>query len=271
MSRASALTALLTGIALAIAPTADASPAEGFSAVTAGKLLRTADEFDGAAGLPPNPALWNIRTGAGGWGNKEQQDYTAAPDNVRLDGAGNLVIEARTDGGRITAARIDTLGKADLQFGVLAARIKVPAGQGLHPAFWMLGNTLESVGYPGSGEIDIIEIVNDGHLAFFSVHGPMADPASPKWKLSTNSRGVDLSADFHTYWVSKQPGRLVIGIDEVPLAVFDAAQLPAGATWVQDAPFFALLNVAVAGEWPGPLDPAVLPAQMLVDWVRFYQ
>ncbi|WP_304118507.1 glycoside hydrolase family 16 protein [Mycolicibacterium bacteremicum] len=197
--------------------------------------------------------------------------YTTDPDNVRLDGTGNLVIEARLDGDTISSARIDTQGRADLHFGVLAARIKIPAGQGLHPAFWMLGNTLDAVGYPGSGEIDIVEIVNDGHRAFFSVHGPMADQAAPKWKLSTNNLGMDLSTDFHTYWVSKQPGLLMIGIDETPLAEFRPEQLPAGANWVQDNPFFALLNVAVAGEWPGPLNPAVLPAQMVIDWVRFYQ
>lgn len=243
----------------------------GFSALTAELVPYLVDEFDGPRGQLPNPALWNIRTGGGGWGNKEKQEYTADAGNIRLDGAGNLVIEARADGDRLTSARIDTLGHADLRFGVIAARIKMPQGQGLHPAFWMLGNSLESAGYPGSGEIDIIEIVNDAQRAHFSVHGPMADPTAPKWKLSTNNVGVDLAADFHTYWLSKQPGHLVIGIDETPLAAFDIKDLPPGANWVQDAPFFALLNLAVAGEWPGPLDPAALPAQMLVDWVRFYR
>lgn len=274
MRRLLAAWCLLAATAVVMRPAAaGAEPmvATGFSTATAGKTLRISDEFDGPAGQPPNPALWNIRTGAGGWGNREKQVYTASPGNVRLDGAGNLVIEARLDGDTISAARIDTQGKADLQFGVLAARIKMPAGQGLHPAFWMLGNTLDEVGYPGSGEIDIIEIVNDGHRGYFSVHGPMTDPAAPKWKLSTNSLGADLSADFHTYWVSKQPGLLIIGIDETPLAEFRPEQLPPGADWVQDNPFFALLNVAVAGEWPGPLDPAALPAQMTIDWVRFYQ
>lgn len=258
--------------ALSYVADARAEPAtEGFSSVIAGLVPRVADEFEGAQGQPPDPALWNIRTGGGGWGNFEKQVYTGAAGNVRLDGLGNLVIEARLNDDEITSARIDTLGKADLGFGVVAARIKMPQGQGLHPAFWMLGDSLEAVGYPGSGEIDIVEIVNDARRAYFSVHGPMLDPSAPKWKLSTNHDGVNLADDFQTYWLSKQPGHLVIGIDEDPLAVFDLSELPPEANWVQDAPFFALLNLAAAGEWPGPLDPAVLPAQMLVDWVRFYE
>jgi len=272
-SLAAAACCVILSSAIAGPPLVRAEPvsSSGFSVLTAGLAPYLVDEFDGPRGQLPNPAMWNIRTGGGGWGNQEKQEYTADAGNVRLDGAGNLVIEARTDNGRITSARIDTLGHADLGFGVIAARIRMPQGQGLHPAFWMLGNSLESVGYPGSGEIDIIEIVNDAQRAFFSAHGPMADVTAPKWKLSTNNVGVDLAANFHIYWLSKQPGHLVIGIDELPLAVFDVEDLPPGADWVQDAPFFALLNLAVAGEWPGPLDPAVLPAQMLVDWVRFYQ
>jgi beta-glucanase (GH16 family) len=263
---------IVTASAVATAPRAGAEPVdvESFSSETAGLSPYLFDEFDGPEGQPPNPRLWNIRTGGGGWGNSEKQEYTADAKNVRLDGAGNMVIEARADGGRLTSARIDTLGHADLRFGVIAARIKMPQGQGLHPAFWMLGNSLGSVGYPGSGEIDIIEIVNDARRGYFSAHGPMNDPTEPKWKLSTNIVGGNLATGFHTYWLSKQPGHLVIGIDEAPLATLDMKDLPAGANWVQDAPFFALLNLAVAGEWPGPLDLAVLPAQMLVDWVRFY-
>lgn len=250
---------------------ADIGLGAGYSALVAGLTPYAGDEFDGPDGSPPNPALWNIRAGAGGWGNKEQQEYTPDPANVRLDGNGNLLITVQNVDGRLTSARIDTDGKGRLTSGVVAARIKLPTGQGLHPAFWMLGESLDALGYPACGEIDVIETVNRADLAFFSVHGPMRDPLSPKWKLSTSRPVPDLSNDYHIYWVNKRPGRLVIGIDEEPLAVFESRDLPSGSEWVQDAPFFALLNVAAGGEWPGPVADGVLPATMSVDWVRFYR
>lgn len=269
-----ALCSALLVITYAAPARAEALPVDGaptLSSLTARLTPYIVDDFNGPPNSPPDPGLWNIETGGGGWGNKEMQTYTADPPNVRQDGLGSLIIEASDNGGQLTSARINTLGKASLTNGLIAASIRMPAGQGLHPAFWMLGDSLPGVGYPASGEIDIIELVNDPTQAHFAVHGPMVDPALPKWKLSTNAQMPDLSADFHTYWLYKEPGRLTVGIDEAPLAVFAANEVPEGAQWVQDAPFFALLNLAVAGEWPGPLGPGVLPAQMTVDWVRFYQ
>ena len=93
----------------------------------------------------------------------------------------------------------------------------------------------------------------------------------PGWQFGTNRRTEDLSADFHTYWVFKQPGRLTFGIDESPLAMIQNSDVPMGGVWVQDEPFFALLSLAVGGKWPGALGPGVLPVQMIVDWVRFYE
>jgi beta-glucanase (GH16 family) len=250
---------------------ADVGLGAGYSTRVAGLAPYAGDEFDGPDGAPPDPARWNIRAGAGGWGNKEQQDYTPEPANVRLDGDGSLIITTQDVDGRLTSARIDTDGKERLESGIVAARIKLPEGQGLHPAFWMLGESLDEVGYPECGEIDIIETVNRADLAFFSVHGPMREHLSPKWKLSTSRPVANLSNDYHIYWVDKRPGRLIIGIDDEPMALFEPQNVPTGSKWVQDAPFFVLLNVAAGGEWPGPVGDGVLPATMSVDWVRFYR
>lgn len=246
---------------------ADPGLTETLSSIRMSLTPYAGDEFDGSDGSPPNPAMWNIETGGGGWGNGEQQTYTER--NVRLDGQGRLVIEATDVAGEVTSARINTRGKAELAEGLIEASIWFPQGQGVHPAFWMLGTSLGSAGYPASGELDVIEIVNNAANAHFAVHGPF--PGGGKWKLSQSATTVDLSTGFHTYWLYKQAGEIVVGINELAMARFDVQQLPTDAMWVQDAPFFALLNVAVGGEWPGSLGQDVLPRQMMVDWVRFYR
>jgi beta-glucanase (GH16 family) len=249
-------------------------PDAPLSAIVATHSLYAADDFDGPAGAAPDPAFWNIETGGVGWGASEAQAYTAAPDNVRLDGAGHLVIEARDDNGDITSARLNTQGKVDLGAGLVEARIQMPAGQGLHPAFWMMGQSFADTGWPASGEIDIIELLNEASTAYFTVIGPPV-PGQPGAKTHSQlqrSLPVNRLADgFHTYWLFKQPQRLVFGIDENPLVTVTPADLVNGAPWLYDAPFFALLNLAVGGTWPGPLGAGVLPAQMTVDWVRFYR
>jgi beta-glucanase (GH16 family) len=244
------------------------------SALIAAHRLYAQDDFDGPANSAPDPAFWNIEVGGVGWGGSEAQSYTDLPGNVRLDGAGNLVIEAHEGNGGITSARVNTQDKVDFTTGLVAARIRMPAGQGLHPAFWMLGRSIRDVGWPASGEIDIIELLNQGDTAYFTVLGP---PIPGQAESTTHSqsqsmvRSNDLVNTFHTYWLHKQTQRLVFGIDEKPLATVTPAGLASGAPWIYDAPFFAVLNLAVGGTWPGPLGAGVLPAQMTVDWVRFYR
>ncbi|BBY86486.1 glycoside hydrolase family 16 protein [Mycolicibacterium tokaiense] len=232
------------------------------------------DDFDGPVNSPLDPAMWHIETGGVGWGGSEAQAYTAAPDNVRLDGSGNLVIEAREDNGHITSARVNTQDLVELTTGLVAARIQMPAGQGLHPAFWMLGRSIRDVGWPASGEIDIVELLNEGSTAYFTVLGPPV-PAGPGPGTHSQAqftlRSTDLVNSFHTYWLYKQPEMLVFGIDETPVATVTPAELASGAPWIYDTPFFAVLNLAVGGTWPGPVGAGVLPARMTVDWVRFYR
>ncbi|WP_072688118.1 glycoside hydrolase family 16 protein [Rhodococcus marinonascens] len=234
-----------------------------------GYTVTASDEFDGPAGAAPNPRFWGYDLGGGGWGNNEQQVYTDSRENSRLDGNGRLVVEARRSGGGFTSARLVTRGKFDFTYGLVEARIQVPSGAGLHPAFWTLGNNIDRVGWPACGEIDILEVVGDGSRYSAGVHGPTAIGA--RWKRSMDgSIGTNLSAGFHDYALIKEPGRISVGIDGNIVGTFSAADLRPMEGWVFDAPAHLLLNVAVGGDWPGPVDSTTrFPAPMLVEWVRF--
>lgn len=224
------------------------------------------DDFSGPAGARPNPDHWTIDVGSSaehGWEEGSLQTYTDAADNVRLDGEGHLVLEARKDGDTFTSGRVVTRGKLNFGFGTIVAGIKVPSGQGIWPAFWMLGADIDTVGWPQSGEIDIIELINGADTYNISLHAPGAD-------IVTKGSIPDLSRDFHRYWVTRLPDSITIGIDDHPPKTFTRSSLPAGAQWVFNDPMFVLLNVAVGGTWPGPPDESTrFPAAMLVDWLRF--
>lgn len=227
------------------------------------------DDFDGPAGAKPNPNVWSIQTGAGGWGNNELQEYTE--DAVALNGEGSLVITATVpaDGSTPTSGRLTTQDKWSFGFGTLSARIKLPEGQGLLPAFWLLGDKITTVGWPAAGEIDVIETPNTTSRSIHHLHGPTG--RTDAWALN---EGVDmpvpLSQDFHVYSVSKQPGRVIFAIDGQ--VVMDATEwdVPLGGRWVFDDPTHALFSLAVGGNWPGDPD-ATTPVvnQMMVDWMSF--
>ena len=257
--------ARITAVALAVSPLVCCGSARPASAATvvSGPFV---EDFSGPAGSMPNPQYWSADTGPSaehGWEKGSLQTYTSAPDNVRLDGYGNLVIEARKTGDGFTSGRVVTRGKIAFPLGTLVARMKLPSGQGLWPAFWMLGVNIDTVGWPGSGEVDIIELINTGTRYNIALHGPGAD---------VESKGdiADLSADFHNYWVTRRADSITVGVDDVALAHFTPESLPEGAPWVFSAPMFVLLNVAVGGHWPGPPDESTrFPAAMIVDYVSF--
>jgi beta-glucanase (GH16 family) len=238
------------------------------------------DEFKGPAGEGPDPTKWRLETGGGGWGNSELEYYTSQPGNAALDGQGDLVITARNepytgpDGVTFnyTSARLKTLGLFATTYGTIEARIKIPAGKGLWPAFWMMGSDIESVGWPNSGEIDVMESLgNDPFTIYGSIHGPEAH--NPRgYTLSTSERSpVSLAGGFHVYGVEWSPDAIVFTLDGVPYATRTPASLSAGQQWVFNKPFFLLLNLAVGGSWPGAPDSSThFPAQMIVNWVRAY-
>ncbi|MEU0496664.1 family 16 glycosylhydrolase [Mycobacterium sp. NPDC006124] len=227
------------------------------------------DDFDGADGSAPSSKVWSYDLGGGGWGNGEVQDYTNSPDNVRLDGDGHLEINAVRDGdGRFTSTRLTTKGKFAFTYGRAEARIKLPAGDGLHPAFWLLGSDIDEVGWPRAGEIDVIETVNDAAANSCTIHGPTKNGGD--WQAGDGGAWPgSLSSDFHTYWVRRAPGSITMGIDDTTTCSLNADTVGAQNEWVFDKPFFLLLNIAVGGEYPGPASARTpSTSTMLVDWVR---
>ncbi|MGE2835271.1 glycoside hydrolase family 16 protein [Mycobacterium sp. SMC-4] len=227
------------------------------------------DGFDGPAGARPS-AMWQFDVGGGGWGNNEMQVYTDDPENVRLDGAGHLEISARADdAGKITSARVTTKGAVEFTAGRAEARISLPAGTGLHPAFWLLGASLDDVGWPEAGEIDVIETLNHADEYHTGVHVPSSGAERRQQILASGPAPFGLAGQFHTYWVEREPGRITTGIDDLTLYTVTPADLAPESRWVFDTPFFLLLNVAVGGSWPGPPDASTPnPSTMLVDWVK---
>jgi beta-glucanase (GH16 family) len=241
------------------------------------KVLVFSDEFEGPAGSSPDPAKWTFDIGGGGWGNDELESYTAA--NARLDGSGNLAIEI--DHGLVTGAdgiprdfsssRLKTQGLFAQAYGRFEARIKIPKGQGIWPAFWMLGGNIGEVGWPACGEIDVMEnIGKEPAIVHGTFHGPGYAGAGvgASYSLPGNA---PFAADFHVYAVEWDPNTVKWFVDEALYETRTRADLPPGGQWVFDHPFFLLLNVAVGGGWPGPPDETTtFPQEMLVDYVRVY-
>lgn len=229
------------------------------------------DGFDGAAGSRPNSHFWNYEYGHPGAANNEMQTYTDSPENIHLDGSGNLVIQAQRTANGYTSGRLNTRGKVDMPYGTTSARIKFPSGKGIWPAFWLLGSNFDTVGWPECGEVDIMELVNTGTTYHVSLQGPPPNSDfSHRDAVTAKGEIADLTTDFHEYWVDRRPNRITIGVDGTTLAVFTPASLPSYAKWVFEQPMFAVLNVAVGGDWPGaPDDSTSFPATMLVDWFRY--
>ena len=230
------------------------------------------DEFNGPAGAQPDESKWTYDLGNGGWGNRELEVYTKDPENVAQDGSGHLVIRAiKTDAGGFTSARIKTRGKFAVNYGKIEARIKIPRGQGMWPAFWMLGDNIGAEGWPKCGEIDVMENIGKEP---FTVHGTVHGPGySGGARISSGfSAGSELADDFHIYGVEWAPESIRFFFDGKEYATVTPASLPKGARWVFDHPFFLLLNLAVGGAWPGnPDSTSTFPQSMLVDWVRVWQ
>lgn len=244
--------------------------------------LTWSDEFDGPAGRRPNPAHWGYDLGnqaTQGWGNHELQFYTEAASNASLDGAGHLVIRAERSANAgpcwngtpcaFTSARLLSKGKVTFTHGKLEARIQVPAGQGIWPAFWMLGAGTDP--WPAVGEIDVMEYIGKAPTTVHATaHGPgyFGDRGLTK----AHDLGAPVAAAFHVYTLIKRPNEMVWLVDGVEVHRVTPASVPAGTTWVFEKPFFLILNLAVGGDWPGAPDASTpFPATMTVDWVRIYR
>jgi beta-glucanase (GH16 family) len=271
--------AVVVLVAAVVGPVAIARGAPGDAPATG---FTFADEFNGAAGGRPDPAKWTLEVGGndgadgGPWGNHELQYYSDSPANSALDGNGNLVITAREEATagaqcegapcRYTSARLTSIGKFSQAFGRFEARIKMPPGQGLLPAFWMLGDETGGLSYPASGEIDVVEVPGtEPGNAFGAAHG---DGYSLEAGSATVPGGGVIADDFHVFGVDWAPDKITWSVDGTAYGSKTPADTE-GQPWAFDHPFYLLLNIAVGGDWPGSPDGTTpFPRQMLVDWVR---
>jgi beta-glucanase (GH16 family) len=248
--------------------------------LTERRRLIWSDNFNGPAGSPPNPTHWSFDTGGEGWGNEELETYTSRRVNAELDGHGHLVITARaekhtgSDGitRAYTSARLQTLHEFQFQYGLVQARIKVPAGRGLVAQFWMLGdNAYHPGGWPGSGEIDTMEVLGSRpDLVKGTIHAPW--PWAPHGVGGTAQSPTSLSEGFHIYGVQWEPENITFLLDGRVYKTITPTDGPAGAPWPFEHPFFLLLDLAVGGVWAGSPSPTTrFPSRMVVDWVHVWQ
>ena len=283
MSRASTL---IYGLTLVLAACASSTTPSGGVAPPPsppGWTLVWNDDFDGPTGGSVDSRKWVAEVGGDGWGNQEREYYTTRRENLALDGSGHLVITARAEPAptsltcwygscRFTSARIKTKGLFSQAYGRFEARIRIPRGQGLWPAFWMLGDNIDAVGWPQSGEIDIMEnIGREPNVVHGTMHGPGYSGAGGIGGPYTLASGA-FADDFHRYAVEWSPGLIAWYVDETKYFQVTPASIPSTAQWVFDHPFFLLLNVAVGGGWPNDPDATTtFPQQMVVDYVRVYK
>ncbi|OIJ69598.1 glycoside hydrolase family 16 protein [Streptomyces mangrovisoli] len=249
------------------------------NAATVTTTTTFSDDFDGAAGSAPDSAKWSLETGGSGNGNHELEYYTNSTSNAALDGKGDLVVTARknTDSGlqcwygtcQYTSARLNTAKTFTQKYGHFESRIKVPKGQGVWPAFWMLGDDLGSVGWPGSGEIDVMENVGyEPGTVHGTIHGPGYSGAGGLGAAYTLPNGTSFADDFHTFAVDWSPSAITWSVDGQTYETRTPAD--AGSNkWVFDHPFDIILNFAVGGDWPGNPDSSTsFPQTMTVDYVH---
>lgn len=246
--------------------------ASGWASAAPAKLLWS-DEFNGAALSRPDATKWTYDLGANGWGNNELEDYTDHAENAFLDGEGHLVIRAKKDKtGHYTSARLKTEGLFSFTYGRVEARMKLPHGQGMWPAFWMLGADIGTAAWPECGELDILEnLGREPSIAHGTIHGPGysgKNSISAQYELPGSPA---LANDFHVYAADWSPNRIEFSVDEHVYATVTPAALPPGTKWVFDHPFFILLNLAVGGAWPRNPDATTsFPQDLTVDYVRVY-
>jgi beta-glucanase (GH16 family) len=264
-----------------------AGPTDGGAqdAALAGWTLTWSDEFDGPDGSAADSTKWVHDVGGTGWGNQELEYYTDGTQNAVVQG-GNLVITATTANAsthtcsfptsgpcQYTSARLKTEGLFSQQYGRFEARIQIPEGQGLWPAFWMLGADIGTNGWPSCGETDIMEnIGKEPSTNHGSLHMPAAGTTNDAQLTGSYALpgGAKLGDGFHTYAVEWSASSIRFFVDD-NLYETQTPAMATGRTWEFDKPFFIILNVAVGGQFPGsPTSATVFPQTMKVDWVRVY-
>ena len=222
------------------------------------------EEFTGKRGSAPG-STWTVKTGRGWTIGTE----TYSTRNATLDGAGRLVLQATKSSSGYTSGGGESKNTLSLGYGTTTARIKVPKGQGLWPAFWLKGADEDTTAWPKSGEIDVLELPSTTTTIYSTLHGPIAGSTSTQ-QAQIVSTVPDLSTDFHNYWVRHLPNEITFGVDGQTLGTLTPDSLPEGAEWVYNRPMHVVMNLAVGGSCAGdPSSSTQFPAAMFVDWVRW--
>lgn len=234
--------------------------------------LVMSDEFDSDGVIDNSLWSYDIGTGENGWGNNELQYYTDRPENISVQN-GILIIKSEKEsfeGSSYTSARIVTKAKFEQKYGRFEARIRLPYGQGLWPAFWLLGNNINEVGWPNCGEIDIMEYRGQNpSIVLGTLHGPGYSAGN------SISKSYDLVNDrfdtrFHIFGIEWGPEYINFYVDDVLYNQLTPSDVT--GDWVYDHPFYILINLAVGGNFVGsPNSETVFPQTMLVDYVRVYK
>ncbi|MDT7725446.1 MAG: hypothetical protein QOI21_2022 [Actinomycetota bacterium] len=270
-ARWSRLSRLLVPVVVMAATAMVVVPSSG---ATAAAAVFT-DDFNGPAGSGVDGSKWQLETGDN-VNNHERQYYTNGTNNAALDGSGNLVITAKKENPagyncwygpcQYTSARLNTAGKFTQTYGHYEARMKLPRGQGMWPAFWMLGEDIGSNGWPNCGELDIMENVGyEPNTVHGTIHGP---GYSGSTGIGAGYSGPNFSDAFHTYAVDWAPNKISWYVDGNLYQTRTPADLN-GNRWVFDHPFFLILNLAVGGYWPGDPDGNTqFPQQLVIDYVH---
>ncbi|MEU6383767.1 family 16 glycosylhydrolase [Streptomyces sp. SID2999] len=266
---------LLAALSAALVGAAAVGPARADTAAAPAAAAATfSDSFDGPAGSAVDGSKWTLETGDN-VNNHERQYYTSGTKNAALDGQGHLVITAKRENPanyqcwygscQYTSARLNTSGKFNAQYGHVEARMKIPRGQGMWPAFWMLGTP---VNWPDSGEIDVMENVGfEPSTVHGTIHGPGYSGSGGIGAGYSLPNGQAFADAFHTYAVDWAPDSITWTVDGNVYQRRTPADL-GGRTWVFNKPFFLILNLAVGGYWPGDPDGSTqFPAQLVVDSV----
>jgi len=239
-----------------------------------GKSMVWSDEFNQTS-LDMNS--WNYETG-GYWFNNEIQYYRGGTANTALQN-GKLVITAKKEtyqNREHTSARLTTEGKVEYKYGRIDVRAKLPKGQGIWPAIWMLGDDMSSVGWPACGELDMMELL--GHEPH-KIHGSINyGPQGNSWahtKTTSYSLPVsegDFSDKYHVFSVLWEENSIKYYVDDNLYATYNPNNIAGGQAWRFNHPFFFILIIAVGGDWPGNPDPTtIFPQQMLIDYIRIFQ
>jgi beta-glucanase (GH16 family) len=234
--------------------------------VKKGKLLWE-ENFNGKT---LNEKVWNYELGDGcpnicGWGNNERQIYTTSNHTLK---DGKLIITAKKEGDKYTSTRITTAGKKEFKYGYIEARAKLPVGQGIWPAFWMLGSNIKQVGWPMAGEIDILEYVGkEPHMVFTSLHTKDSHGETINTKKTPFA---NIEEGWHTYAINWTKDKIEFFVDDKSVYTF-APENKTTEIWPFDQPFYFIINVAIGGNFGGPaVDDKIFPQEYMVDYIKVY-